>query len=93
MVTPQAAEAVERAVNAGSSGTVEIDTEDGRIAIVVPRVMYLKRFTKGSQPGFAADWGYRAAARGSRRPRAAFSEPTLCATWHEIGAVTSRDPR
>ena len=55
MVTPQAAEAVEHAVNAGSGGTVEIDTEDGRIAIVVPRVMYLKRFTKGSQPGFAAD--------------------------------------
>ena len=55
MVTPQAAEAVENAVNAGSGGTVEIDTEDGRIAIVVSRVMYLKRFTKGSQPGFAAD--------------------------------------
>jgi len=54
MVSPQAAEAVERAVNAGSGGTVEIDTEDGRIAIVVPRVVYLKRFTKGSQPGFAA---------------------------------------
>jgi hypothetical protein len=55
MVAPQAAEAVERAVNAGAGGTVEIETDDGRIAIVVPRVVYLKRFTKGSQPGFAAD--------------------------------------
>ena len=55
MVTPQAAEAVERAVNSGAAGTVEIETDDGRIAIVVPRVVYLKRFTKGSQPGFAAD--------------------------------------
>jgi len=27
----------------------------GRITIVVPRVVYFKRFTKGSQPGFAAD--------------------------------------
>jgi hypothetical protein len=55
MVTPKAAEAIERAVNAGAGGTVEIETDDGRLAIVVPRVVYLKRFTKGAQPGFAAD--------------------------------------
>lgn len=55
MVTPQAAEAVERAVKAGGGGTVEMETDDGRIAVVVPRVVYLKRFTKGSQPGFAAE--------------------------------------
>ncbi len=55
MVTPQAAEDVERAVNSGAVGTVELETVDGRIAIVVPRVVYLKRFTKGSQPGFAAE--------------------------------------
>ena len=55
MVTPQAAEAVERAVNAGDAGTVEMETDDGRIVVVVPRVVYLKRFTKGSQPGFAAE--------------------------------------
>ena len=52
MVTPQAAEAVERAVGAGAAGSVEIETDDGRITIVVPRVVYLKRFTKGAQPGF-----------------------------------------
>jgi hypothetical protein len=54
MVSPQAAAAVERAVNAAAGGTVEIETDDGRITIVVPRVAYFKRFTKGSQPGFAA---------------------------------------
>jgi hypothetical protein len=54
MVTPQTAEAVERAVSSGAGGTVEIETDDGRITIVASRVVYLKRFTKGSQPGFAA---------------------------------------
>jgi len=54
MVTPEAADAVERAVSSGAAGAVEIETDDGRITIVVPQVVYLKRFTKGSQPGFAA---------------------------------------
>jgi len=54
MVTTTAADAVERAVNAGAGGTVEVETVDGRITVSVPRVVYLKRFTKGSQPGFAA---------------------------------------
>ena len=48
------AEAVERAVSSGAGGTVELETDDGRITIVVSQVVYLKRFTKGSQPGFAA---------------------------------------
>jgi hypothetical protein len=39
-------------VNAGSGGTIEVDTSDGRLTIVVPRVVYLKRYTKGAQPGF-----------------------------------------
>ena len=39
-------------MSAGAGGTVELDTDDGRITVVVPRVVYLKRFTKGSQPGF-----------------------------------------
>ena len=52
MVSTDTAEAVERAVTAGAGGTVELDTEDGRITVSVPRVVYLKRYTKGSQPGF-----------------------------------------
>jgi hypothetical protein len=39
-------------VGAGAGGTVELDTEDGRITVVVPRVVYFKRFTRGAQPGF-----------------------------------------
>ena len=54
MVSVAAADAVERAVTAGSGGTVEIDTEDGRIAVVVPRLVYFKRYRRGAQPGFMA---------------------------------------
>ncbi len=52
MVSPTTADAVERAVSAGAGGTVDLDTDDGRITVVVPRVVYFKRFTKGAQPGF-----------------------------------------
>jgi hypothetical protein len=52
MVTSAAAEAVERAVTAGAGGTIDLETTDGRITVVVPRVVYLKRYTKGAQPGF-----------------------------------------
>ena len=51
-VQPDSADAVERAVSAASGGTVQLDTEDGRITVAVPRIVYLKRYTKGSQPGF-----------------------------------------
>jgi hypothetical protein len=52
MVSSTAADAVERAVAAGAGGTVELETEDGRITVAVPRVVYLKRYTRGAQPGF-----------------------------------------
>jgi hypothetical protein len=51
-VASATADTVERAVSAGAGGTVELDTDDGRITVVVPRVVYFKRFTRGSQPGF-----------------------------------------
>ncbi len=47
MVSVAAADAVERAVAAGSGGTVDIETDDGRITLVVPRIVYLKRYTRG----------------------------------------------
>ena len=52
LVTSATAEAVERAVTAGAGGTIDLDTSDGRITVVVPRVVYLKRYAKGAQPGF-----------------------------------------
>lgn len=54
LVSSAAADAVERAVSAGAGGTVELDTTDGRLTVVVPRLVYVKRYTKGAQPGFLA---------------------------------------
>ncbi len=39
-------------MSASAGGAVDLDTDDGRITVVVPRVVYFKRFTKGAQPGF-----------------------------------------
>ena len=52
VVSAATADAVGRAVAAGSGGTLELETNDGPITVVVPRVVYLKRYTRGSQPGF-----------------------------------------
>ena len=53
-VQPDTADAIERAVSAGSGGTVQLDAQDGRLTVVVPRVTYLKRYPPGSQVGFGA---------------------------------------
>ena len=41
-------------MGACSGGTVQLDTQDGRLTVVVPRVTYLKRYPPGSQVGFGA---------------------------------------
>ena len=51
---PETADAIERAVAAGAGGTVQLDAQDGRLTVVVPRVVYLKRYPPGSQVGFGA---------------------------------------
>ena len=53
-VEPDMADAIERAVSAGAGGTVQLDTQDGRLTVVVPRITYLKRYPPGSQVGFGA---------------------------------------
>jgi hypothetical protein len=52
LVTPASADALARGVTAGSSGTVALETEDGNILIVVPRVLYLRRFAREGRVGF-----------------------------------------
>ena len=52
LVTPASADALARGVAAGSGGTVELETEDGGILVVVPRVLYLKRFAREARVGF-----------------------------------------
>ncbi len=41
-------------MSAGTGGSVQLDALDGRLTVVVPRVVYLKRYPPGSQVGFGA---------------------------------------
>jgi hypothetical protein len=54
LVTQESADAVDRALRAGSSGTAELQSEDGTILLVLPRVLYLKRFARETRVGFKA---------------------------------------
>lgn len=54
LVTPASAEALDRALRAGSGGTVELDSQEGPIVLVLPRVLYLKRFAREMRVGFKA---------------------------------------
>jgi hypothetical protein len=52
IVPPDAADLVERAVEAGAGGTVQLDTEDGRVTIAVTHIVYVKRYSRDARVGF-----------------------------------------
>jgi hypothetical protein len=54
LVTPASADALDRALRAGSGGTVELEAADGVLLVVLPRVLYLKRFARETRVGFEA---------------------------------------
>ena len=54
LVSAESADALERALRAGSNGTVELQAEDGVIVLVLPRVLYFKRFARETRVGFKA---------------------------------------
>jgi len=54
LVTQASAEAVDRALRAGSGGTSELQSPEGTILLVLPRVLYLKRFARETRVGFEA---------------------------------------
>ena len=51
-VSLASADALEQALVSGAQGTLELDTDDGRTAIVLSRVAYVKRFARDSRVGF-----------------------------------------
>jgi hypothetical protein len=53
-VPPENVDALERAVAATSQGTFQLDTDDARISVVLPRVLYVKRFARDAKVGFGA---------------------------------------
>lgn len=54
LVTPESAEALDRNLGAGASGTLTLDAQEGTITVVLDRVLYAKRFQRESRVGFAS---------------------------------------
>ena len=55
LVTPESADALERALSKGdASPALELEAQDGTIILVLPRVLYAKRFAREGRVGFEA---------------------------------------
>ena len=52
LVTPESAESLDRALNAGAAGALGLEAQDGTILLVLPRVIYAKRFAREGRVGF-----------------------------------------
>ena len=52
LVAPASAEALDGALKAGSSDALALDAQDGPILLVLPRVLYVKRFAREGRVGF-----------------------------------------
>ena len=53
LVTRASADALEQALGSGAGGpTLELESEDGRILLVLPRVLYAKRLAREGRVGF-----------------------------------------
>jgi hypothetical protein len=52
LVTTSSADALERSLNAGAAGALELEAQDGTILLSLPRVLYAKRFARESRVGF-----------------------------------------
>ena len=52
LVVPTSADALDRALNAGAGGALSLDAQDGTILLVLPRVLYAKRFAREGRVGF-----------------------------------------
>jgi hypothetical protein len=53
LVKPESADALDRKLNAGASGTLELDTQEGTVTLVLDRLQYVKRYARESRVGFA----------------------------------------
>lgn len=54
LMSNDAADDLERRLATGDEGIVTIDAEDGRYAVMLARIAYVKRFLRESRVGFGA---------------------------------------
>ena len=52
LVTPDSADALDRNLGAGASGTLTLDGQEGTITVVLDRVLYAKRYAREARVGF-----------------------------------------
>jgi hypothetical protein len=53
-VSSQSADELDRALESGADGIVALDADDGRYAVALRKVVYVKRFARESRVGFGA---------------------------------------
>jgi hypothetical protein len=53
LVTSDSADALDRNLGAGASGTLTLDASEGTITVVLDRVLYAKRHAREPRVGFA----------------------------------------
>jgi hypothetical protein len=51
-VTAASATDLERAMSASANSTLALEASDGTVHVVVPRVLYMKRFAREGRVGF-----------------------------------------
>ena len=52
LVKPESADALDRKLGAGGSGTLALEAQEGTITLVLERVLYVKRYARESRVGF-----------------------------------------
>jgi hypothetical protein len=52
LVKPESADALDRKLGAGESGTLSLEAQEGTITLVLDRVLYAKRYARESRVGF-----------------------------------------
>jgi hypothetical protein len=52
LVTGASADELEKALNGGAAGALALEAQEGTIVLMLPRVLYAKRFARESRVGF-----------------------------------------
>jgi hypothetical protein len=53
LLKPDSADALDRKLGAGGSGTLELEAQEGTVTLVLDRVQYVKRYAREARVGFA----------------------------------------
>jgi hypothetical protein len=49
------ADALEQSLEGGAVGAFQVEAEDGRYTVAVPRIVYVKRFSREGRVGFSGN--------------------------------------